>query len=944
MKKLHLTIFLLLIWGFSFAQQYTNYNAKNGLPSNHVYRITQDINGFIWFITDKGMVKFNGSEFKTFTIRDGLPTNDIWNIAATPNGNVWYFSKASKVGYIKHDSIYAFSSEKQDEILHPMNRDILGNNIAFSNSIDYFYLENNVWKKRSTYGGFSELKQYRTFLKHPKLDRFQFSKDKKHLLFIDKKNKNIKTTTMPKSIALAYTRSQINDSTYIWLSDVGYTVLNLNTYAVKSQLFKNQIDINKSKYVRLHIVNNQVQITGEGFVSVLDNNYNLIKTHYIPKHLKAHFSFIDKQNNLWMATFTNGVYKLPVSKKNAVYTLTDDKVGKIKKIGNDILTTVLNKGFYKYDSITKQFTPFIKESDYSYGVYDIKALGKHYFITTKKIISLKKGLKNQTFFNETARQLVYHKGYLYGNYTLRLNKLNSEDLSIEKTYLYNGIKTFISFKDTLLIATSNGLKVLKKDSIVSLKFKTKKPHLIQKTPILNLTKLSKNWLLVGTDSYGAFITNLDTIIPLKETNYLSINDAFVEKNDLWLATDNGVLYYQKDSTNNYRYNTSYTEADGLLLKNIKSVYATYNDLIITSNSGVVTIPKKKQKNSQLLGIYVNELKYNNKIATSNNFTYTNNNTVNVTIERIDFSENKTPSIYKYQLSPIHEEWISTTSKHISFSNLQPNKYQLKIKSNDKENSVAFTIIPLWYQTSVFKALFLIFGIITLLFLIKWNRKIVEQKTKEKLAIKQQMVERELYALRSQMNPHFVFNSLAAIQYYIFKNDYESSEQYLVKFSQLIRRFFELSKEKEITLQEEINLLKNYLEIEKLRFKEKLSFTFNIDKNLALDSVKIPTMLLQPIVENAVNHGVFNKLENGLVTINFKKLSTNSYQVEIIDDGVGFENTVKKKFNKKSSSMVLQDRLRYLNEHQNRKIVYITQVLDATKKDKGNISKFTITHS
>jgi len=63
-----------------FSQQYTNYTTKDGLPSNHVYRITQDVDGFIWFITDKGMVKFNGTDFKKFTIRDGLPTNDIWNI------------------------------------------------------------------------------------------------------------------------------------------------------------------------------------------------------------------------------------------------------------------------------------------------------------------------------------------------------------------------------------------------------------------------------------------------------------------------------------------------------------------------------------------------------------------------------------------------------------------------------------------------------------------------------------------------------------------------------------------------------------------------------------------------------------------------------------------------------------------------------------------------
>ncbi|GAL82291.1 sensor histidine kinase [Algibacter lectus] len=156
-----------------------------------------------------------------------------------------------------------------------------------------------------------------------------------------------------------------------------------------------------------------------------------------------------------------------------------------------------------------------------------------------------------------------------------------------------------------------------------------------------------------------------------------------------------------------------------------------------------------------------------------------------------------------------------------------------------------------------------------------------------------MSELQLKALRFQMNPHFVFNSLSAIQYYIGENNFEASETYLVKFSKLIRQFFELSKENEISLATEISVLNNYLEIEKLRFKEKLNFTINIDEKLDKESITIPTMLLQPILENAVNHGgVFNKMDNGLITLNFVNISPLAFKVEIIDDGVGFVNTKK----------------------------------------------------
>jgi LytS/YehU family sensor histidine kinase len=193
-----------------------------------------------------------------------------------------------------------------------------------------------------------------------------------------------------------------------------------------------------------------------------------------------------------------------------------------------------------------------------------------------------------------------------------------------------------------------------------------------------------------------------------------------------------------------------------------------------------------------------------------------------------------------------------------------------------------------------------------------------------------------------MNPHFVFNSLAAIQYYINNNEIKASETYLVKFSKLIRQFFELSKETEINLAQEIKLIKNYLDIEKLRFKEKFEYQIHIDELLNTTTHKIPTMLLQPIVENAVNHGIFNKIDNGIITINFTFIDEKNYQIEIIDDGVGFVNTQNKSNQKIKSSNVLDDRLKFLNQSGNWKIVYSVAELHPTLTDKGNKSTFRIT--
>ncbi len=174
------------------------------------------------------------------------------------------------------------------------------------------------------------------------------------------------------------------------------------------------------------------------------------------------------------------------------------------------------------------------------------------------------------------------------------------------------------------------------------------------------------------------------------------------------------------------------------------------------------------------------------------------------------------------------------------------------------------------------------------------------------------------ALRSQMNPHFVHNSLNAIQYYVQMNDVDKSEEYLTKFSELIRLFFEYSRQDEISLQQEIDLLTRYIEIEQLRFEDKINYTLHLDERLDTKKQKIPTMILQPLIENAINHGLFHKKGVGNIDIYFNFISPNEFQTIIKDDGIGIEKAKeiqKKSFKnyKSHSSMVLEERLQLLNE-------------------------------
>ena len=135
-----------MIGSVVYGQEYQNISIDDGLPSNNVYRIAQDAAGFIWFITDKGMAKYDGEHLKLFTTKQGLPINDIWNIRTTPDGKVWYFSKSRELGYIYNDEVYSFPSENEGEILIPNVIFQDGNKIGFDKD-GLVVLKDGKWQR-----------------------------------------------------------------------------------------------------------------------------------------------------------------------------------------------------------------------------------------------------------------------------------------------------------------------------------------------------------------------------------------------------------------------------------------------------------------------------------------------------------------------------------------------------------------------------------------------------------------------------------------------------------------------------------------------------------------------------------------------------------------------------------------------------------------------------
>jgi sensor histidine kinase YesM len=172
--------------------------------------------------------------------------------------------------------------------------------------------------------------------------------------------------------------------------------------------------------------------------------------------------------------------------------------------------------------------------------------------------------------------------------------------------------------------------------------------------------------------------------------------------------------------------------------------------------------------------------------------------------------------------------------------------------------------------------------------IKEQSRMLEEQhaTQLKLGFEQKLAEMEMSALRAQMNPHFIFNCLNSIKLYTTDNEAAKASAYLTKFSRLIRLVLENSRSERVTLKNELEALELYLEMEVMRFKEKLRFTLDVAREIDTDIIDIPPMLLQPYVENAIWHGLMHKKEGGHVQIRVVQPQADRLLVTITDDGVG----------------------------------------------------------
>lgn len=269
-----------------------------------------------------------------------------------------------------------------------------------------------------------------------------------------------------------------------------------------------------------------------------------------------------------------------------------------------------------------------------------------------------------------------------------------------------------------------------------------------------------------------------------------------------------------------------------------------------------------------------------------------------------------------KVTPLKDSVLNET-KIKEIKNLEV-KYQTKYESKKKEQENLLLSKDLNIQTlKTARSQQKLYGIAALLVLslIIFSLLIKQYKSNAN----QKMLQLKHQLLRNQMSPHFIFNALIAIQGFVYKNDPKKAGKYLSSFAKLIRAILENSRTEYITLSKEIQWLENYLNLQLLRFNHKFSFNVSIDEDIDLESLLIPPMLIQPFIENALEHGIKNIDYPGVLDIEFV-LKEESLIIKIQDNGVGL--SLKKSPNPKHISLatkITKERLDFLNKNKDKKI-------------------------
>ena len=610
----------------------------------------------------------------------------------------------------------------------------------------------------------------------------------------------------------------------------------------------------------------------------------------------------DAKGYLWVATRGNGLLKydqhqhLIMQYKNDPsnpFSLNDNRVNTLFQSQEDTIWVGTWKGVQIFNKVTQQFS----------GIPDSLNLKDSIDNAITAILKDKKGLM---WFGRWSGGLVQYKPKEHSIKHFYSNKENPTSIGD------NTLTTILEDRSGVLWLGGIG------GGISRLKQKTGSFKIYMSgSKILSLYEDSKSSLWAGTDN-GLYRYNqkedrfTNFFDPLDKINSFSFQ-GIIEDNSkyLWLKTESAIIKLNTVTKETFIYSGRF----GLQPNSMVFFGGIYKNrqgqLYIGHDNGFYTFLPEELNVKTDLKIIITDFFINNLPVLPGKSSPLqkpveeigdlalkyNQNNITFNFAVIDY---RNPEATKYftMLENYDNTWRGAVAEKSSYySNISPGNYVYRVKAYNSDGTktekvITIHINPPWWLTWWFRIALIILMAATFYLLIRWwlHRKFLLQlelteKEKQLAELKQKATELEMLALRSQMNPHFIFNSLNSINLFILENNKLQASEYLSKFSKLIRLILQNSQEAFIPLERELEALQLYLSLESLRFEQRFEYKITVAGNVNTDILKVPPLIIQPYAENAIWHGLMHKKEKGYLEIEVYE-DDEILIYKITDDGIG----------------------------------------------------------
>lgn len=907
-KKFFLLLIILMGSFLSvFAQNYIHYTTDNGLPSGKLYNAIQDKDGFILINSNDGLIRFDGTHFKLFDVDDGLTDNQIITSSKDKQGTVWLSPFNGTIctykdGLLENATTNPFLEkiesqlDKKDFVIHGFSKS--GLKVFFQ-----FGLKKVFVVRKNSLSVFEMKTIVRGILEH----------DNKFFVttISDSPAFNYEIVCLNKDgqqIGKQYSNFAIYD---IYPDkDSYYIIENFGSAMYKFKIRDNKIVFldtlalgNSERQACMYIAQNDDKlyyVNGKTIYQAKSDFSTQSVFHTFDTDVAISCLFFDRQKNLWVVTVENGIYLFPNRRKSLSF---NKNIKEIRVLENELeMVSIYEKSIVWQDQNGVVSTYPISLSSNAWLINLVEEQGSIFTL----------------FYDPTKDKHALYK----------LNKKTKQFYRQALGLNLGAIKDFDVYNSTMVVASGNGTHLSRGDGFRRLNFD--RTTSIQRGPNQNVFYIGtlggvlKRTMQNGKWSSEQLHSQLDRhVIDLK------LDKSGV----LWILEQNRIkAYYKGDILANIN------ASNGLVGKTINEISLGENKLVVSTNSGVSVLHYKVANDSLQIGAIDNYSKENGLFSDFNSYAAVfkdklivqskngisahgliqqsgtkkyapkiiefraNDRKMHFDSLKLDHKQNYIsidfasllygyqPLNYLYRLKEQGEHWQKTTARTCDFLGLPPGEYTFQLKASynmDKDfgavSELKFCIEPAFWQTIWFKILVGILFFIILLYPLY----VYLSKRKMALESERSLAQLKMQAVKAQMNPHFIFNSLNSIQSIVNNGDIKLANEYIVKFSLLIRKTLNYATIDYITLKDEVGFLHNYIQLEQLRFENSFDYTIEVAQDLNISNTLLPPMMLQIYIENAIKHGVRSLKKGGLVKVLFE--SENDFLKCIIEDnGVGRE--------------------------------------------------------